>query len=274
MKLSGELRTLADGLDHPEGVCWSPASRAVYAGGEAGQLYRVSLDGGFSQIANVEGGFILGLAVDAADVIYACEPNHHHVQRIDLSQGRSPEPYGDALAYPNYPAFDPDGNLWVSDSGDWGTKNGALCRIEPGGHTHRVVESMSFANGLAIGDDHVYVIETGRPGVVRVPLEGGPPEDVVELPGTVPDGLAFDTAGGLWISCYEPHCILRMDPDGSVETMLEDWTGLDVTSPTNIAFAGADLSLLVLASLSGWAVKTIDPEVRGRPLHYPVLAGS
>jgi gluconolactonase len=117
------------------------------------------------------------------------------------------------------------------------------------------------------------VIETGRPGVVRVSLEGGPPEDVIELPGTVPDGLAFDASGGLWISCYEPHCILRMDLDGSVETVLEDWTGLDITSPTNIAFAGADLSVLVLASLSGWAVKAVDAEVRGRPLHYPVLNG-
>jgi hypothetical protein len=32
MKLTGGLRTLADGLDHPEGVCWSPRSGAVYAG--------------------------------------------------------------------------------------------------------------------------------------------------------------------------------------------------------------------------------------------------
>ncbi len=273
MTLSGELRTLADGLDHPEGVCWSPASGAVYAGGEAGQIYRVSLDGGFVQVAGVDGGFVLGLAVDADDVIYACEPNGHHVQRIDLACGGSPEAYGEAMTYPNYPAFDRRGNLWVSDSGDWGSTNGALCRIEPGGRTHRVVESMRFANGLAIGTDHVYVIETGGPGIVRVPLEGGPPEDVIGLPGTVPDGLAFDAGGGLWISCYEPHCILRMDPGGRIETMLEDWTGLDVTSPTNIAFAGADLSVLVLASLSGWAVKAIDPGVRGRPLHYPVVPG-
>jgi sugar lactone lactonase YvrE len=272
MALTGELRTLAEGLDHPEGVCWSPTTGSIYAGGEAGQIYRVQLDGGFEQVAHVEGGFILGLAVDADDVIYACDGNGQHVIRIDLREGSEPRPYGEGMIYPNYPAFDADGNLWVSDSGDWGAANGALCRIEPGGgRTVRVVEAADFANGLAVGDEHVYMIETKRPGVVRVPLDGGPMEAVVELPKTVPDGLAFDSEGGLWISLYEPHSVLRMGRDGAVETMLDDWTGLDITSPTNIAFAGEDLSLLVLASLSGWAVKAVTPAVHGRPLCYPVL---
>jgi sugar lactone lactonase YvrE len=270
MALTGELRTLAEGLDHPEGVCWSPATGSIYAGGEAGQVYRVQLDGGFEQVAEVAGGFILGLAVDADDVIYACDGNGGHVQRIDLRNGGAPQRYGDSMVYPNYPAFDADGNLWVSDSGDWGAGNGALCKISPGGgRTERVLEGLDFANGLAVGDEHVYVIETKRPGVVRVPLGGGPAEDVVELPRTVPDGLAFDGEGGLWISLYEPHSVLRMGRDGALETMLDDWTGLDITSPTNIAFAGEDLSLLVLASLSGWAVKAVDPGVRGRALEYP-----
>jgi sugar lactone lactonase YvrE len=87
----------------------------------------------------------------------------------------------------------------------------------------------------------------------------------------VPDGLAFDSEGGLWISLYEPHSVLRMGLDGAVETMLDDWTGLNITSPTNIAFAGDDLSLLVLASLSGWAVNAVASQVHGRPLHYPVV---
>jgi gluconolactonase len=275
MALTGELWTLAEGLDHPEGVCWSPKTGSIYAGGEAGQIFRVRLEGGFEQVAEVPGGFILGLAVDADDVIYACEPNGGHVQRIDLRDGGAPQPYGDAMIYPNYPAFDADGNLWVSDSGDWGEANGSLCRIEPGGgRTERVVEGLDFTNGLAIGDEHVYMIESKRPGVMRVPLAGGQAEDVVELPRTVPDGLAFDSEGGLWISLYEPHAVLRLDLAGELETMLDDWTGLDITSPTNMAFAGPDLSVLVLASLSGWAVKAVDPGVRGRALEYPCVAAS
>ena len=88
------LRTLANGLDHPEGVCWSPAAGAVYAGGEAGQLYRFDLDGGpVETVAVVPDGFLLGLAADAAGNVYACDANGGYVLRI--SPDGDVEPYGD-----------------------------------------------------------------------------------------------------------------------------------------------------------------------------------
>ncbi len=36
---------LADGLNHPEGVAWNPFDGLIYAGGEGGELYAVTLDG-------------------------------------------------------------------------------------------------------------------------------------------------------------------------------------------------------------------------------------
>jgi hypothetical protein len=42
-----------------------------------------------------------------------------------------------------------------------------------------------------------------------------------------------------------------------------------VMTPTNLAFAGEALEVLVLASLCGWAVKAIDPGVTGAPLALP-----
>src|SRR5215208_2573211 len=36
-----EPSVLVDGLDHAEGVAWDPQAAVVWAGGEAGQLYRV-----------------------------------------------------------------------------------------------------------------------------------------------------------------------------------------------------------------------------------------
>jgi sugar lactone lactonase YvrE len=107
------------------------------------------------------------------------------------------------------------------------------------------------------------------PGVVRMPLAGGPAEAVVALPRTVPDGLAFDAEGGLWIGCYQPNRIYRLDSGGELAVIVDDWTGEYVMSPTNLAFAGDDLDVLVLASLCGWAVTAIDPGVRGAPLEYP-----
>jgi sugar lactone lactonase YvrE len=107
--------------------------------------------------------------------------------------------------------------------------------------------------------------------VTRVPLAGGAPEPVVQFDRVVPDGLAFDVEGGLWISCYQPNRVYRLAPTGELELIVDDWTGEFVLTPTNCAFAGDDLEVLVLASLCGWAVRAIDPGVRGRPLHYPTL---
>ena len=265
------LRTLANGLDHPEGVCWCPTRGAVYAGGEAGQLYRFALDGGrVETVATVPGGFLLGMAVDAGGNVYAADANSGYVQRIS-PDGRI-APYGDRIGYPNSPAFDHDGNLWVTDSGAWDAVSGGLARIAPGGATARIAGPFRFANGLAIDRDHVYMVESQMPGVVRIPIAGGPAEAVVELPRTVPDGLAFDTDGGLWIGCYQPNRIYRLAPGGELAVIVDDWTGEYVMTPTNLAFAGTELDVLVVASLCGWAVKAIDPAVAGAPLAYPRVA--
>jgi gluconolactonase len=262
------LRTVAGGLDHPEGVCWAPEQSRLYAGGEAGQLYRFDLDGGRpEELATVEGGFLLGLALDAAGAVYACDAGNGRVQR--MWAGGSFAPYGPPIGYPNYPAFDARGRLWVSDSGEWERPTGALLRIERDGRVERVLDGLAFANGLAISGGWVYVVESTAPRVVRVPVDGGDAEPVVELERVVPDGLAFDVEGGLWISCWQPNRILRLAPGGGLETIIDDWTGEYVLTPTNIAFAGPELDVLVLASLGGQDVKAIDPGVRGAPLHYP-----
>ena len=66
-----QFTTLVDGLDHPEGVAWG-ADGNWYAGGEAGQIYRIATDGAFTQVAST-GGFVLGLALDGNHNIYACD---------------------------------------------------------------------------------------------------------------------------------------------------------------------------------------------------------
>jgi hypothetical protein len=51
------------GLDHPEGVACGPNGEP-YAGGEAGQIYQVTLNGSFQEIGST-GGFVLGLCLGA-----------------------------------------------------------------------------------------------------------------------------------------------------------------------------------------------------------------
>ena len=123
-------------------------------------------------VATVPGGFLLGIALDADRNVYACDPNSGYVMRI--SPEGEVQRHGERVGYPNYPVFDGDGNLWVTDSGAWDEVTGGLVRIAPDGATERVgVPALRFANGCAIGGNHLYLVESQMPGVVRMPLAGG-----------------------------------------------------------------------------------------------------
>ena len=267
------------GLDHPEGVTAGPDG-TVYAGGEAGQIYRVDLAGSFEQIATT-GGFVLGLCLDGDGAIYACDLALSAVMRVGpdgavstYSKGAPNRP----IAVPNSPVFDASGNLYVSDSGGWKERGGCLFRIRPGGETEVVGERLeAFPNGMALhpDGDRLYVVLSNLPGVVSLELgdDGavGPPQSVVELPRHVPDGLAFDVEGNLYIACYTPDVIYRLTPGGTLDVLAEDWESATFATPTNIVFAGPGRETLVVASLSRWHLTKGAMPIAGAALQYPTL---
>ena len=268
---------LADGLDHPECVTLGPDGR-VYAGGEAGQVYRVSGSGEVSQVGST-GGFLLGLCLDRAGAVYCCDTVHGAVMR--MAPDGQVRRYSDLpMVNPNYPVFDRAGNLYVSDSGKWEADDGRLLVVRPGGGTEVLdTAATAFPNGLALsaGEDWLYVALSTSPSVVRLPVyEGrptGPLEHLVDLPGTVPDGLALDAAGNLYVSCYAPDRIYRLTPDGGLEVVAEDWQRVTLASPTNLTFAGPELTTLVVASLGRWHLAQTTVDIPGQPYSYPVLPG-
>ena len=87
------------------------------------------------------------------------------------------------------------------------------------------------------------------------------------------NGLAFrgEHLSGPALPRWQPTRIHRLAPDGAFETIVDDWTGEDVLTPTDTAFAGDDLGLLVLGGLPGWQLSASEPAVPGAPLARPVL---
>lgn len=269
-----------DGLDHPEGVTWGHDGY-VYAGGEAGQIYRIGLeDGRVEEFANT-GGFVLGLCLDGAANVYACDHVKHCVfcvtpaGAVSVYSSGSPER---AMVTPNYPVFDAGGNLYVSDSGEWDQANGCLYRVKPGGETELINDDpLPFPNGLALSPDgrELYTVLSTLPGVGKFSIgddrQIGPLELVVELPQTVPDGLAFDSEGNLYVSCYTPDYIYRLDSEGKLDLVVEDPQHTTLSSPTNIAFGGRNLSTLIVASLGRWHLCKAEMSTTGKPLWYPDL---
>ena len=94
---------------------------------------------------------------------------------------------------------------------------------------------------------------------------------VVELPGAVPDGVAFDTDGNLYIACYRPDRIYRYSSAGQLDVLADDFEGTIIAAPTNIAFCGEDRDILLSANLGRWHITRYETGATGIPLHYPSL---
>lgn len=274
-----KLRVLAAGLDHPEGVAVDPDG-VLWCGGEAGQVYRVDpATTSAVEVANT-GGFVLGLAFDAAGRIYACNlSSEPGIVRIDPASG-TVEPYcstagGAALETPNWAAFAPDGTLCFTDSGTEAldVRNGRLIRVPPGGGDGTVVplEPLHFPNGMCVdAGGTAYVLETLTPRLSRV--VGELVETVADLPGHSPDGVALCADGGFLVSCYYPFRLLYVPPEGGrYDIVLDDPTGIHLPMPTNVAFFGPELESVAIASLGGQVLKAIDLGIRGAPLSYPAV---
>jgi len=263
------IEILVDGLDHPEGVCWDPGAGVLWAGGEAGQLYRIDLDERRAEELARAPGFVLGLAVDGRGRVVLCCSDRGLVCVLEAGAVRTIE---NGFRFPNYPAFAPDGTLYVSDSGSWGAANGRIFRLSPAGELEVFsAELNDFPNGCAVTADgrYLWIVESHSPTVNRFDLQTAELEQVTRLDGTVPDGIALTAQGGVVVSCYRPDRIVHIDASGAVEIVAEDPQGTLLAAPTNAAFVGPELDRLVCANLGRWHLSLVDSGLRGAPLHYP-----
>jgi len=270
---------LTEDLDHPEGVAWGLDGH-VYAGGEAGQIYRVSLGGVVEQVADT-GGEVLGIAIDGRGRVYACDAGNEAVMRVTPDTGLvetySKGTVADPMRLPNMLAFDEAGHLYVTDSGEYLEDDGVVYRVDPDGET--VVWSRQpsrYPNGCCLDTDggSLIVVESYRPGVVRVPVRGdgsaGPVETIIDLPETVPDGVALDATGRLVVTCYRPDRLYIIPPGGAPEVFADDPHGAVLNAPTNVVFVGPDLDRMVVANVGEWHLGITEIGTSGLPLRYPL----
>jgi gluconolactonase len=266
----------ASGLDHPEGVAVAPDG-TIWAGGEDGQIYIVTADGQVTEHART-GGFSAGLAFDRDGSCFVCNPPGRIV-RVE-GDGRwatfADAVEGIPMRTPNFPVFGPDGSLYVSESGSWDVADGLIYRFPAGSSAGEVFHAGPFhyTNGLAIDarGKYLYVVETALHSVSRLRIadgRGAVPEPVCP-PGSLewmPDGLALDAAGALYVTMYSGDRIYRIEPGGEPEILIEDVLGLALNRPTNCAFGGPNFDRLFVANLGGRLLSVVDVGRRGQPLY-------
>jgi gluconolactonase len=258
-------------------VCWNPSDGSVYAGGEGGEIYAVTLEGEVREVGRTSGS-MLGLACDGCGCVYACDDGAGTVVRFVPADATFETVVGGTdgaiLDTPNMLAFGPDGSLYVTCSGEDGDPT--IVRQRPDGHVERFTDDVrAYPNGCLVTPegDALVVVESHAQRVVRVPIgpdgSAGRPNTVAELPDTDPDGIALDRDGALWVTRYRPDGLVRIDPSGDVEVVVDDPLARTFDAPTNLAFAGVDRSIAVVANVGDRYLSAGDLGVLGEAPHLP-----
>ena len=164
----------------------------------------------------------------------------------------------------------------MTDSGNWGSSDGLIWVVRPGGRTEVWTEELTaFPNGCAVAPDgnRLFVLESYPSAIVEVPIgadgSAGPRRTLAELGSIVPDGVAVARDGSLVIACYRPDAIFTWDAGGGLGLLAADPRGTVLAAPTNVVFMGEDLGTLVVPNLGRWHLTRGRLGVHGTPLFYP-----
>ena len=115
-------------------------------------------------------------------------------------------------------AFDANGDLLVSDSGDLKSKGGAIFRVAPDGRVSifagsDTIPDLATVNGLARGPDGIYAVGFGSGALYVTDAAGGWRKIASGLGSS--DGLAFDASGRLFVTDHVGGAVLLVDVQGA-----------------------------------------------------------
>ncbi|UMG91255.1 SMP-30/gluconolactonase/LRE family protein [Nocardioides sp. TF02-7] len=173
---------------------------------------------------------------------------------------------------------DDDGRLWVGTYSPRWRPDAGLHVVEPDGNTRQVLGGLIASNGVAWHGDVLYAVDSGRAVVARfrrgpdASLERQPPLVQMDPDTELPDGIAVDADGAVWVAVLKASEVRRYLPDGRLDRTVP----MPVTNPTSLAFGGPGLRTLYVTSSSyslpeghdepAGSVLALDPGVAGRPV--------
>lgn len=262
----------ANGLDHPECLAFDRLG-TLWAGGEAGQIYRIDRNGKVQQVADLA-GFVGGVAWSRDDRLMTCCPIRGLVSVTQDGKWEifANEVEGEAIITPNFGVFNSRGDYYVTDSGNWMKGNGALLRFDAKGNGRRIAGPFGYANGLALSGDErtLFMVESDFDRIWKFDLDenGGVKSHRVfaDEVGRMPDGLALDESGNLYASCYASDEIWRISPSGEKRLFSWDRWAILLSRPTNMAFDPLDSETMYVANLGRTTITRAQVGVRGQPL--------
>ena len=314
-----DLTFLGQGLKRPECVlCTSDGS--VFAADWEGGVTRIGPDGAQTRILAKGEDWVrpngIALRRDGSFLLAHLGDESGGVFQLDRDGALRPvltEVEGAPLPPTNFVLEDAQGRLWITvntrlrprilgcraDAAD-----GFIVLLDDKG-ARLVADGLGYTNEVQFDAEgrYLYVNETfgRRLSRFRVAPDGALSdyEVVAEFgAGTFPDGLAFDAEGAVWVVSIVSNRVIRVQPDGRQEVVLEDSdpNHLDrveaayaagalrrphldriesrrLRNVSSLAFGGPDLRTVYLGCLLGDSLACFRAPVAGRPLlHWEVAA--
>ena len=246
------------GAELGEGPCWDAASgELLFVDIPARNVHRFNPASGalgtwqFDQqvgavVPRASGGLLLALEHGFATVdALGDEP----VSLAEVEAGNSATRMNDGKC-------DGAGRFWAGTMAHDSTPGaGSLYRLDVDGAVTRMLDGVTISNGLGWSPDNrtMYYIDTMTHGVdaFDYDIARGAIANrrrLVSIPESagLPDGLAVDAEGGIWVALAFGWGLNRYTPAGLLDRELR----LPVALATSCAFGGADLSDLYITT--GW----------------------
>jgi gluconolactonase len=252
------FRTIADGLQFPEGPIAMPDGSVILVEIARGTLTRVLADGRTEVIATPGGG-PNGAAIGPDGACYICNNGGlkferdsasgnvrpvgqaddyvtGRIERIDLATGKVERLYDkcgeNKLNGPNDIIFDRDGNMWFTDLGKTRHRDmdrGAVYWAKPdGSEIKQVIQPLMTPNGIGLSPDEktVYVAETESARLYGFQITGPGKVSMIGFPESITGGRLVNCDGG-----YRKFDSLAVEADGKicVATLLTG--GITVAKP-------------------------------------------
>lgn len=163
-------------------------------------------------------------------------------------------------------ACDPMGRFWVGSVAlDFAPGVAALYRYSPDGSLERVVEDVTISNGLGWSadgtsmyyvDSMAYRVDVFDFDLVLGAISGRRPFATIERGAGIPDGIAVDDEGGVWVALWGGAAVRRYGPDGELDRVLT----VPADQVTACCFGGEHGRSLYITS----ATHQLTPEQRSR----------
>lgn len=171
-----------------------------------------------------------------------------------LSVTREIGVFDDPAVRMNDGGCDPQGRFYCGTMAYTSTPGaGSLYRLDADGSVATVLEGVTISNGLQWSADGTMVYyndtPTGRVDVFDFDAAAGTlherrPFAVVPKGAGLPDGMAIDVEGGIWVALWEGGAVHRYDPDGTLTAVVE----VPASRTTACTFGGPDRRTLYVTT--------------------------